>query len=81
MPRQMSHADTVKVVYTHDSVWNSMCDFRFSVRLHVRSTVDFFFKVYPLILSFKTINKLKLSLECGIPRPQDAGHLCFRLFS
>jgi hypothetical protein len=26
------------------------------------------------ILSFETINKLKLSFECGIPRPQDAGH-------
>jgi hypothetical protein len=26
-----------------------------------------------LILSFKTINKLKLSFECGIPVPQDAG--------
>jgi hypothetical protein len=30
-----------------------------------------------LILSFETINKLKLSFECGIPRPQDAGHLRF----
>jgi hypothetical protein len=36
--------------------------------------------MYPLILSFETINKLKLSFECGIPRPQDAGHLRFRLF-
>jgi hypothetical protein len=32
------------------------------------------------ILSFETINKLKLSFECGIPRPQDAGHFRFRLF-
>jgi hypothetical protein len=29
---------------------------------------------------FQTINKLKLSFECGIPRPQDVGHLRFRLF-
>jgi hypothetical protein len=36
--------------------------------------------MYPSILSFETINKLKLSFECGIPRPQDAGHLCFQLF-
>jgi hypothetical protein len=27
--------------------------------------------MYPLILSFETINKLKLFFECGIPRPQD----------
>jgi hypothetical protein len=33
---------------------------------------------YPSILSFKTINKLKLFFECGIPRPQDADHLCLR---
>jgi hypothetical protein len=25
--------------------------------------------MYPSILSFETINKLKLSFECGIPRP------------
>jgi hypothetical protein len=31
--------------------------------------------MYPLILSIETINKLKLSFECGIPRPQDVGHL------
>jgi hypothetical protein len=30
--------------------------------------------MYPSILSFKTINKIKLSFECGIPRPQEAGH-------
>jgi hypothetical protein len=30
--------------------------------------------MYPSILSFKTINKLKLSFECGILRPQDVGH-------
>jgi hypothetical protein len=40
----------------------------------------FFRHMYPSILSFKTINKLKLFFECGIPRPQDVGHLCFRLF-
>jgi hypothetical protein len=28
--------------------------------------------------SFKTINKLKLFVECGIPRPQDVGHLRLR---
>jgi hypothetical protein len=32
--------------------------------------------MYPLILSFKTINNLKLFFECGIPRPQDVGYLC-----
>jgi hypothetical protein len=31
--------------------------------------------MYPLILSFETINKLNLFFECGIPRPQDVGHL------
>jgi hypothetical protein len=31
--------------------------------------------MYPSILSFKTINKLKLVSECGIPRPQYVGHL------
>jgi hypothetical protein len=36
--------------------------------------------MFPLRLSFETINKLKLAFECGIPRPQDVGHLCFRLF-
>jgi hypothetical protein len=36
--------------------------------------------MYPSILSFETINKLKLSFECGIPRPQDVEHLCFGLF-
>jgi hypothetical protein len=45
--------------------------------LHI---LHFFKRMYPSILSFETINKLKLSFECGIPRPQDAGHLCFRLF-
>jgi hypothetical protein len=35
----------------------------------------FFFRMYPSILSFETINKLKLSFECGIPRPQDVGRL------
>jgi hypothetical protein len=34
--------------------------------------------MYPSILSFETINKLKLFFECGIPRPQDVGHLCLR---
>jgi hypothetical protein len=29
--------------------------------------------MYLSILSFKTINKLKLIYECGIPMPQDAG--------
>jgi hypothetical protein len=28
----------------------------------------FFLRMYPSILSFETINKLKLSFECGIPR-------------
>jgi hypothetical protein len=31
-------------------------------------------------VSFETINRLKLFFECGIPRAQDVGHLCFRLF-
>jgi hypothetical protein len=35
-------------------------------------------RMYPSILSFETINKLKLFFECGIPRPQDVGHLCLR---
>jgi hypothetical protein len=35
--------------------------------------------MFPSILYFETINKLKLSFECGIPRPQDVGHLRFRL--
>jgi hypothetical protein len=34
--------------------------------------------MYPSILSFKTINKLKLFFECGIPRPQNVGHLPLR---
>jgi hypothetical protein len=34
--------------------------------------------MYPLILSLETINKLKLFFECGIPRPQDVGHLRLR---
>jgi hypothetical protein len=34
--------------------------------------VFFFFFFFLLILSFETINKLKLSFECGIPVPQDA---------
>jgi hypothetical protein len=42
--------------------------------------LGFFQRMYLSILSFKTINKLKLSFECGIPRPQDVGHLCFGLF-
>jgi hypothetical protein len=29
--------------------------------------------MYRSILSFETINKLKLFFECGIPMPQDAG--------
>jgi hypothetical protein len=29
--------------------------------------------MYLLILSFETINELKLFFECGIPMPQDAG--------
>jgi hypothetical protein len=29
--------------------------------------------MYLSMLSFKTINKLKLFFECGIPMPQDAG--------
>jgi hypothetical protein len=29
--------------------------------------------MYPLILSFETINKLKLFFECGILMPQDTG--------
>jgi hypothetical protein len=29
--------------------------------------------MYLLIISFKTIKKLKLLFECGIPMPQDAG--------
>jgi hypothetical protein len=32
----------------------------------------------PSILSFETINKFKLFFECGIPRPQDVGHLHLR---
>jgi hypothetical protein len=32
----------------------------------------YFFRMYPSILSVKTINKLKLFFECGIPMPQDA---------
>jgi hypothetical protein len=36
--------------------------------------------MYPSILSYETINKLKLFFECGIPRPEDVGHLRFRLF-
>jgi hypothetical protein len=38
---------------------------------------SFFFsplkRMYLSILSFETINKLKLFFECGIPMPQDAG--------
>jgi hypothetical protein len=34
--------------------------------------------MYPSILSFETINKLKLFFESGIPRPQDVGHLRLR---
>jgi hypothetical protein len=42
---------------------------------------DFFlYCMYPLILSFEPINKIKLLFECGFPRPQDVGHLRFRLF-
>jgi hypothetical protein len=34
---------------------------------------DFFLqRMYLWILSFKTLNKLKLFIECGIPMPQDA---------
>jgi hypothetical protein len=39
-----------------------------------------FFRMYPSILSFEIINRLKLSFECGIPRPQDVAHLRFQLF-
>jgi hypothetical protein len=57
---------------------------RYIMTGHVKNKKDIFFlfflRMYPLILSFKTINKLKLSFECGIPRPQEVGHLCFRLF-
>jgi hypothetical protein len=35
-------------------------------------------RMYPSILSFETINKLKLFIECGNPRPQDVGHLRLR---
>jgi hypothetical protein len=35
-------------------------------------------RMYPSILSFETISKLKLFIECGIPRPQDVRHLCLR---
>jgi hypothetical protein len=38
--------------------------------------VVFFQRMYPSILSFETIIKLKLFFEFGIPRPQDVGHLC-----
>jgi hypothetical protein len=38
----------------------------------------FLLRMYPLIISFKTINKLKLFFECGFPRPQDVEHLCLR---
>jgi hypothetical protein len=38
-------------------------------------SVFFLLRMYPSILSFETINKLKLFFECGIPRPQDVGHL------
>jgi hypothetical protein len=37
--------------------------------------------MYSSILSFETINKLKLFFECGIPRPQDVGHLRFALLT
>jgi hypothetical protein len=30
--------------------------------------------MYPSMLSFENINKLKLFFECGIPMPQDAGN-------
>jgi hypothetical protein len=33
----------------------------------------FLLHMYSSILSFKTIYKLKLFFECGIPMPQDAG--------
>jgi hypothetical protein len=50
--------------------------------IHLQDRVFFVFfqHMYPLVLSFESINKLKLSFECGIPKPQDAGHLCFRLY-
>jgi hypothetical protein len=35
--------------------------------------------MYLSILSFETINKLKLFFECGIPMPQDAGTLLLLL--
>jgi hypothetical protein len=37
--------------------------------------------MYPSMLSFETINKLKLFFECGIPRLQDVGHLCLRYYN
>jgi hypothetical protein len=36
--------------------------------------------MYPSILSFENINKLKLFFECGIPRPQDATAIFFTHF-
>jgi hypothetical protein len=46
----------------------------------VKQRVSTFFleRMYHSILSFETINKLKLFFECGIPRPQYVGHLCLR---
>jgi hypothetical protein len=35
--------------------------------------IFFLLRMYPSILSFETINKLKLFFECGIPMPQEAG--------
>jgi hypothetical protein len=31
--------------------------------------------MYPMILPYATINKLRLFFECGIPGPQDVGQL------
>jgi hypothetical protein len=38
----------------------------------------FFSSTIPLILLFETVIKLKLFFECGIPTPQDVGHLRLR---
>jgi hypothetical protein len=37
--------------------------------------------MFPSILSFETINKLKLFFECGIPRPQELEHHRLRYFN
>jgi hypothetical protein len=42
-------------------------------KLSCESEAFFLERMYLSILSFKTINKLKLFFECAIPMPQDAG--------